>query len=376
MNTGYATGGEPLFGLNSQIFRQQQANWTLIESFDWVEPLRACPQDPEHHAEGDVWTHTRMVIDALLGLPAFPSLNEREQALLFHAALLHDVAKPQCTIIEDGKISSPRHAKIGEKVAREILWDCEIHFREAVCALVRMHGLPLWIMDKPDPIRASILASWRVRNELIYLLAKADVLGRISATQGELLYRAELFRELCLDNTCFEQEAKWFSEHSRYRYFWSEETYPVELFDDTSYEVIVLAGVAGSGKDTYYSKHHAHLPVISMDDIRKELKIRPDDRAGQGKVARLAYERAKEFCRKKQSFVWNSTNLTQELRARLFNALRVYNPRFTLIYLETSQANIFQRRKEDIKSSILERMIGQLDMALVGEGHEVKWVRE
>ena len=317
-----------------------------------------------------------MVVDALLALPEFQTLSEREQSLLFHAALLHDVAKPQCTIVEDGKTSSPRHAKIGEKVAREILWDVEIAFREEVCALVRQHGLPLWIMDKPDPLRAAILASWRVRNELTYLLAKADVLGRISATRDELAYRADLFRELCLENECFTQEAVWFNEHSRYRYVWSEETYPVELFDDTAFEVVVLAGVAGSGKDTYYAKHYPHLPMVSLDQIRKELKIRSDDREGQGKVAQLAYERAKAFCRRKQSFVWNSTNLTQELRNRLFNALRVYDPRFTIVYLETSQANIFSRRKADIKHSILERMIGQLDMPLVGEGHEVKWVRD
>ena len=375
MNTGRATGKGPNFGLNGQIFQQQKANWPLIESFDWVEPLRTCPQEPEHHAEGDVWTHTQMVIEALLALPAFQELPEREQSLLFHAALLHDVAKPQCTIIENGKISSPRHAKIGEKVAREILWDCEIGFREEVCALVRQHGLPLWIMDKPDPIRAAILASWRVRNELTYLLAKADILGRISATCDELMYRSELFRELCLDNHCFEQEATWFNVHSRYRYFWSEETYPVEIFDDTAFEAIILSGIAGSGKDTFYAKNYAHLPIVSLDEIRRELKIRPDDRDGQGKVAQLAYERAKEFCRRKKSFVWNSTNLTSELRARLHNALRVYNPRFTIVYLETSQENIFSRRKEDIKSSILARMIGQLDMPLVGEGHEVKWVR-
>lgn len=361
--------------MNGQVFQQGQVNWALIEAQDWVDSLRNCPQDTEHHAEGDVWTHTRMVIDALLGLEIFPQLPEGEQNLLFHAALLHDVAKPQCTIVENGRISSPRHAKVGEKVAREILWDCEFFFREEVCALVRLHGLPLWIMDKPDPVRAAVLSSWRVRNELTYLLAKADVLGRISATRDELMYHAELFRELCLENNCFEQAANWFNAHSRFRYFWSEETYPVEIFDDTSFEVIVLAGIAGSGKDTFYAKNFAHLPIVSLDEIRKAFKIRPDDRDAQGKVAQIAYERAKEFCRRKQSFVWNSTNLTSELRARLLNALRVYNPRFRFVYLETSQANIFSRRKEDIKFSILERMIGQLDIPLLGEGHEVQWVR-
>ena len=46
------------------------------DSFDepWVAPMAACPQDPEHHAEGDVWTHTKMVCEALAGLPAWRAL--------------------------------------------------------------------------------------------------------------------------------------------------------------------------------------------------------------------------------------------------------------------------------------------------------------
>ena len=31
-----------------------------------IAEMAACPQDPEHHAEGDVWTHTRMVCELSL----------------------------------------------------------------------------------------------------------------------------------------------------------------------------------------------------------------------------------------------------------------------------------------------------------------------
>ncbi len=80
--------------------------------------MQQCMQEPEFHAEGDVWTHTRMVVDALLALPEYQALGSDEQNLLLHAALLHDVAKPACTVLENGRISSPRHAKVGEKIAR------------------------------------------------------------------------------------------------------------------------------------------------------------------------------------------------------------------------------------------------------------------
>lgn len=90
-----------------------------------------------------------------------------------------------------------------------------------------------------------------------------------------------------------------------------------------------------------YQKQYAHLPLISLDNIRHELNIKPDNRDGQGKVDHLAYERTKEFCRRKQSFVWNSTNLTTDMRARLIGALRVYDPRFTIVYIEAFPSRYF-----------------------------------
>ena len=136
--------------------------------------------------------------------------------------------------------------------------------------------MPIWGLEKTDPVRAAILAGWRVRNELIYILAKADVLGRICDTQPELMYRLELYRELCLENDCFYQPRAWYNDHSRFRYFWSEETYPSEIFDDTTHEVVMLCGIAGSGKDTAYQQHYAHLPDVSQDQNRQVRSIIAD----------------------------------------------------------------------------------------------------
>lgn len=370
MNTGPVTGKKQHSKMAS-LLTEPAINWAILEAKDWVQAMQDCPQEPEYHAEGDVWTHTCMVMDALLDLPEYQAQSAANQNLLRHAALLHDVAKPACTVVENGKISSPRHAKVGEKIAREIMWDHPFQFREAVGALVRFHGLPIWGLEKNNPIRSAVLASWRVSNELIYILAKADVLGRICATQNELMYRLELYRELCLENDCFYKERPWFNDHSRFRYFWSEATYPTEIYDDTTHEVILLSGIAGSGKDSVYQKLYAHLPLISLDNIRQEFKIKPGDKDGQGKVAQIAYERAKEYCRRKQSFVWNSTNLTADMRARLIGTLRVYDPRFTIHYIETTQNAIFQRRRDDINITVLERMIRQLEIPVLGEAHHL-----
>jgi hypothetical protein len=37
-------------------------DWAAFQG-PWVEAMAGCMQDPLHHGEGDVWTHTRMVCE-------------------------------------------------------------------------------------------------------------------------------------------------------------------------------------------------------------------------------------------------------------------------------------------------------------------------
>ncbi|EEP1023489.1 poly(A) polymerase, partial [Salmonella enterica] len=43
----------------------------LRQRFRWVDEMHQVPQDPRHHAEGNVGIHTEMVLDALSAMPAF-----------------------------------------------------------------------------------------------------------------------------------------------------------------------------------------------------------------------------------------------------------------------------------------------------------------
>src|SRR6266508_3495864 len=150
-------------------------DWNVVlAQYPWLLDLADTPQNPHYHAEGDVLTHTRMVAAALVALPAWQALVPATRSVLFAAALLHDIAKPICTEIDSqGRISSPRHALKGERLAK----------------LVRHHGLPLWFLDKPDLARALAAASQVGRLDHVALLAEADVRGRICADQRELLDR-------------------------------------------------------------------------------------------------------------------------------------------------------------------------------------------
>jgi poly(A) polymerase len=102
----------------------------LAEILPEVAAMKGVEQPPEFHPEGDVWTHTLIMLEAMRS-PA------PELAL---GVLLHDVGKPGTFRIAE-RIRFDGHVELGEKIAREILnrmrfSNAEI---EQVIALVANH---------------------------------------------------------------------------------------------------------------------------------------------------------------------------------------------------------------------------------------------
>jgi hypothetical protein len=60
------------------------------EAQPWAREMAACEQDAQWHAEGDVWTHTRMVRAELERLADWPSIDRAAQLKLLFTALFHD----------------------------------------------------------------------------------------------------------------------------------------------------------------------------------------------------------------------------------------------------------------------------------------------
>lgn len=89
----------------------------LKQSYDWVRDMIGVPQNPVWHAEGDIFNHTKLVIEALTSLPEYHALDEQNKHILFTAALLHDVEKRSTTTTEDVDgiplIVSPNHSRNG-----------------------------------------------------------------------------------------------------------------------------------------------------------------------------------------------------------------------------------------------------------------------
>lgn len=72
-----------------------------------VAAMRGVAQSPDHHPEGDVWTHTLMLLDQLpAGAPETLALG----------ALLHDVAKPLCVGRKGDRITFYGHPTLGAEI--------------------------------------------------------------------------------------------------------------------------------------------------------------------------------------------------------------------------------------------------------------------
>ncbi|MDO4878559.1 MAG: AAA family ATPase [Neisseria sp.] len=362
---------------------QRPIDWQALEArFDWFAAMRGVPQDRIWHAEGDVFTHTKMVCEALLELAEFQNLPAQEQHILFAAALLHDVEKRTTTREETiggiPRIISPKHAKKGEYTARKILYtDLAAPFaiREQIAKLVRLHGLPLWAIEKNDPEKAAISASLNVSLQHLALLAEADILGRICADQNDILLRIDLFRELARENNCLEQAYPFADNLTRFDYLNRGGGRPDYIpFDTTTFEAHIMCALPGSGKDTFISRHLNDIPALSLDDIRRKHKISPGDKQGTGKVVQLAREEAKSLLRRQQTFVFNATNITAAIRGKWLDLFHQYGARVKIHYIEVPYSRLLSQnrnREHAVPEKVLNDLLNKLEMPGFEEAREI-----
>jgi predicted kinase len=361
--------------------------WSALQArFSWLRAMDGVPQSPVFHAEGNVLIHTRMVTEAMLALDGWRTASPGARQILYASAMLHDVGKPACTVIEgDGHISSRGHARVGEKIARQLLWLGEelpapapFVSREQIAALVRWHGLPLQFIDRPDPARMLIEASQSVCLDQVALLAEADVRGRICADQQELLDRVALFRDFGQELGCYSGPRPFADEYSRFVYLRNERGDPdYQAYDDTTFEVVVMAGLPGVGKDTWIRANLPAWPVISLDEIRKELKISPQDE--QGLVLQTARERARALMRQQRSFVWNATSISRLFRRRILDLALDYHASTRIVYIDAPFVEILRRnqaRAASVPEAIIYRMLDHLELPGVNEAHRVEYVTD
>ena len=152
--------------------------------FPELSALVECPQEPEWHPEGDVWTHTLMVIDR--AREVIDDLENPKQVTIMLGAVCHDFGKPTTTAWRDGRLRSFNHEEAGVAPTLTFLDRLKVNcidgydVRRQVTGLVAHHLKPgMWHKAQGNVGDGAFRRlSRKVDLELLARLAKADCLGR------------------------------------------------------------------------------------------------------------------------------------------------------------------------------------------------------
>jgi poly(A) polymerase len=114
--------------------------WDLLDSSGLLravlpetQPMKGCEQPPQFHPEGDVFKHTRLMLELLPDDVSVP---------LVWSVILHDVGKPgTATVDETGRIRFSGHDKLGAEMTEQIMERLRFSRAEidATVEMVRQH---------------------------------------------------------------------------------------------------------------------------------------------------------------------------------------------------------------------------------------------
>ncbi|WP_312271694.1 AAA family ATPase [Pseudomonas sp.] len=356
-----------------------------VEAIPALTRLASTPQEPAYHGEGDVWTHTCMVVEAMVGGSAYERASAEERFVLFYSALLHDIAKPDTTVIDEvtGRIGQPGHSRRGSIDARILLWKAGVPFslRETICRIISVHQVPFWALSGDrsghSPEFLAHRLSWELPLWMLIAMAIADMEGRIYPNKQHVLDDIVLFQQLAEEESCLYSAKAFPDDYTRMSYFRGARIHPAfcHYREQEGSDVVVMAGLPASGKNTWVAENLSRLPVVSYDDARDALGLAHGK--NEGAVAHYAVDTAKALLRKKEAFVWNATHLSGQMRKKTLDLLYQYNASIRIVYLEQPERVILQRnarRNTSLRNQDIQRMLCRWEVPLPSEADCVEYL--
>jgi len=348
----------------------------LLKTFkDILNEMEQIPQDSEWHAKGNVKIHTIMVLEELFKDIEYKSLPEDKKEILAYAAFFHDLGKIYTTKEENGRIISPNHSKVGAQEFRTIFFDImPFEKRENIVNLIRYHGYPIHYYEKPE-FKIVEIASI-LDTQLLYLLTKADINGRISSGKEEYLLNIDYFKEKAIEYNCYGRSLKFSSAAARNHFFKTGVKY--EPLIEKRSTVTMLVGLPGVGKD-FYIKEHKLKNVISLDQLRIDMKVKRGNKKQEGQMLQKAKFKIKRYLADNQDFVFNATNLIKSNRTKWVSLFKEYGATVNIVYLEKSLTKIFiqnRNRKDSVPDWTISDYLRNLEIPTIEEADSIEYIIE
>lgn len=259
--------------LRRDFLLEPKLQYAFVNS--WFINMASIDQTSPYHREGDVLTHTYMVVcelDKILkekfGFVDY-KINPIHKALLF-AAWFHDIGKVECKEWNESKQRNTfnGHSAVSARKWREFYTHFEIDplFGEHVFELIKSHDVPT-NYSKQNTLDSTYrhLAA-RVCPHFLYILALADMRGRIADDQQEVIKLVESFCTKCEELGC----SKW----NRFEQLRFNSLSDFSYLSKNKRCLLLPIGVPGCGKSHLLNDLIQFFPttaVICPDSIRAEL---------------------------------------------------------------------------------------------------------
>ncbi|SKA80058.1 HDIG domain-containing protein [Caloramator quimbayensis] len=173
--------------------------------FTMLSDLKKVEQNKKYHPEGDVFTHTLMVVDEA----ASRRNKSKNQRVFMWAALLHDIGKAPTTAIRNGKITSYEHEKVGRRMAVDFLRELTDNqdFIKGVASMVRWHMEALFVIKN----MAFSSIGEMLKEVSLYEIALLNLCDRLG--RGDMTY--EKARDEIRGIKMFVKKCKEYKMHNR-----------------------------------------------------------------------------------------------------------------------------------------------------------------
>lgn len=163
----------------------------LSDWFPELEALVGVPQEPKHHPEGDVWTHSMRVLDQAASVR-----HETSHPFPFMmAALYHDIGKPSTTTRDEKGYHSYEHHTVGAKMVKSIPYIQENHLIHYMENMIAKHMEPHRnLKDTTKPTVFCKMFDTSVCPQDLILLAQCDKLGRAGTKEHDYDMNREMLQ--------------------------------------------------------------------------------------------------------------------------------------------------------------------------------------
>jgi predicted kinase len=383
-------------------------------NLDLLSKFKETLQDPEWHAEGNVFIHTQNVLDEVYKILDAEAnhLSSDHKLSLILSAVLHDIGKPLVTKTKEidglSRIIAPHHEERGCAYLAYRLLELNIPYNivQQTLRLVAYHHMPRRLVFHNAAKKEYFQLARLVNTKLLFYLAKADILGRsCKGQQGQSDY-IDLFRLFC------EEYQLWGNEdpYKDWKQFFNTELthissesrdavlgYAIQDFEqgmiftpeeaiarrypylNSFPQLIIISGPSGSGKSTWIQKHLKDYKKISLDDLREEFGKSRSNQENNSFIISKAKEQLKNYLRNHDKIVWDATNLKKDFRSMISQLGYDYHALVTMVVLHVSEYSIYQgnqSRNYKVPKDVVHSQIESLEWIEDSEAHRIAFINQ